>query len=213
MFDDVLPADFAVEWGDPRAPGLPLFPEELLLVASAVERRRLEFTRGRQCARAALRRLGLADGPLLAGTQREPLWPTGVVGSITHTDALCLAAVAWKNNYAGVGIDVERAAPLDPALAKRIATDAEMTALDGMSPLLAARLIFSAKEAFYKCQFYQTRQWLGFFDVAIELTPQGHFLARLLIDADPLKRGGCYQGGWRQRDGFLFTAMCMPTQP
>ena len=35
---------------DPREPSSPLFPEEAQLVASAVEKRRLEFSRGRQCA-------------------------------------------------------------------------------------------------------------------------------------------------------------------
>jgi 4'-phosphopantetheinyl transferase EntD len=212
MFDDALPADFAVEWGDPRQPSLPLFPEELPLVACAVDKRRLEFGRGRQCARAALRRLGIADGPLLSGDHRQPLWPEGVVGSITHTQGLCLAAVARSSRYAGVGIDVEPAEPLSLALAERVATDAEMKALGSMPPLLAARLIFSAKEAFYKCQFYQTQKFLGFFDVAIELEPPGEFSVRLLVDAEPLARGGRFRGSWRARSGFLFTAVHMPGQ-
>jgi 4'-phosphopantetheinyl transferase EntD len=211
MFDDALPADFAVEWGDPREPSLPLFPEELPLVASAVDKRRLEFGRGRQCARAALRRLGLSDGPLLSGSQREPLWPPGVVGSITHTQGLCLAAVAWQKSYLGVGIDVEPTAPLSLAIAERVASDAEMNALGSMPPLLAARLVFSAKEAFYKCQFYRTRQFLGFFDVSIELEPQGEFSVCLLVDAQPLARGSCFRGSWRQGGDFLFTAIHMPS--
>ncbi len=211
MFDDVLPADFAVEWGDPREPSLPLFPEELPLVDSAVTKRRLEFSRGRQWARAALRRLGVADAPLLTGGQREPLWPTGIVGSITHSDELCLAAVAWQKSYAGVGIDVEPALPLELGVARRIATEAEMSASGSMPPLLAARVIFSAKEAFYKCQFYRTRQFLGFFEVLIELEAHGDFSARLLVDAGPLARGSCFRGSWRQHDGFLFTAIHLPS--
>ena len=212
MFDDALPDDFALEWGDPREPSLPLFPEELAFVATAVDKRRLEFSRGRQCARAALRRLGVADGPLLTGSQREPLWPTGVVGSITHTNELCLAAVARQANYAGVGIDVEPAQPLELAVAQRIATEAEMRALARMPPLLAARLIFSAKEAFYKCQFYRTRQFLGFFDVSIELEPHGEFSANLLVDAEPLCRSRAFRGRWREEGGFLFTAIHLPTE-
>jgi 4'-phosphopantetheinyl transferase EntD len=210
MFDDVLPRDFAVEWGDPREPGTPLFPEEEALVACAVAKRRLEFTRGRHCARSALRRLGLTDVPLLSGSEREPLWPPGVIGSITHTDELCLAAVGWQSSYDGVGIDVEPASPLQPAVAQRIASEAEMHAIEVMSSLLTARLIFSAKEAFYKCQFYRTRAWLGFFDVSIELSAGGDFIVRLLIDVGALTRGQCFSGSWRQRNGFFFTAICMP---
>jgi len=207
MFDDALPADFAVEFGDPREPSLPLFPEELSLVASAVDKRRLEFCRGRQCARAALRRLGVADAPLLSGDRREPLWPPGTVGSITHTHGLCLAAVGRRSHYAGVGIDVEPDAPLQPAVAERIATLTEMRALASMPNLHAARVIFSAKEAFYKCQFYRSYQFLNFFDVSIELEAQGDFSAELLVDAGPLARGERFRGRWRQRDGFVFTAI------
>jgi len=212
MFVDALPGDFAIEAGDPGEPSSPLFPEELALVASAVEKRRLEFARGRQCARAALRRLGFADSPLLSGSQREPLWPTGVVGSITHTHGLCVAAVGRQSSYAGVGIDVEPAAPLQRPVAERVATEAEMSALRSLPPLLAARLIFSAKEAFYKCQFYRTRQFLGFFDVSLELEPEGDFAARLLIDAGPLAAGDCFRGRWREQDGFLFTAVHFPSE-
>ncbi|HYQ30379.1 MAG TPA: 4'-phosphopantetheinyl transferase superfamily protein [Polyangiaceae bacterium] len=211
MFDDALPGDFAVETGDPRQPSLPLFPEEQLLVSAALDKRRLEFSRGRQCARSAMRRLGVPDAPLLSGSRREPLWPAGVIGSITHTHGLCVAAVALQKSYAGVGIDVEPDAPLSRSIAERIATAGELSALESMDSLLAARLIFSAKEAFYKSQFYLTRQFLGFFDVAIALEPNGEFGVELLVNAGEqtgaLVRGQRFRGRWRQRAGFLFTAV------
>lgn len=210
VFEAALPTDLAVEWGDPREPASEPFPEEANLVAGAVAKRRLEFANGRQCARAALRRLGVPDQPLLTGRQREPLWPRGVIGSISHTDGLCAAAVGWQATYAGLGIDLERARPLKPAIAAQVAAVREMEALPALPPLLAARLVFSAKEAYYKCQFYITHAWLGFFDVAIELEPSGAFSARLLVDAKPLSLGTCVQGTWRQEEDFLFTAIWMP---
>jgi len=209
MFDDALPSDFAVESGDPRERTQLIFAEEASQIASAVERRRLEFARGRQCAHSALRRLGLADEPLLNGSQREPLWPAAVVGSITHTDGLCIAAVALRSTYLGVGIDVELDDPLLPAVAERVASEVEMSALPSVPNLVAARLVFSAKEAFYKCQFYRTRQFLGFFDVSVTLEPEGEFSIELAVDAGPLLRGEQFRGRWRRRGGFLFTAIHM----
>ena len=51
----------------------------------AVQKRKAEFLAGRYCARAALAQL---DGSLAVnigiGANREPLWPPGFVGSITH---------------------------------------------------------------------------------------------------------------------------------
>lgn len=196
-----------MESGDPGLPSRALFDEESKQIASAVERRRLEFACGRQCARAALRRLGVPDAPLLSGSQREPLWPAGVVGSITHTQGLCIAAAALSRNYAGVGIDLELDQPLLPEVAERVATVAEMHALASSPSSIAARLVFSAKEAFYKCQFYRTRQFLNFFDVSIELEAHGEFSVELKVDAGALARGQRFRGRWRRSGGYLFTAV------
>jgi 4'-phosphopantetheinyl transferase EntD len=38
--------------------------------------------------------LGLPERPIPMGRDRAPVWPEGVVGSISHSDAFCLAAVA-----------------------------------------------------------------------------------------------------------------------
>ena len=63
-----------------------LFPEEELALGDAVEKRRREFMTGRACAREALAGLGFPDSPVGSGTKGEPLWPPGVVGSITHCE-------------------------------------------------------------------------------------------------------------------------------
>ena len=75
-----------------------LFPEEAALVGKAVERRRREFTTGRACARRALCLLGAPVGPLLHGQRGAPMWPTGVVGSITHCDGYRAAAVGRERD-------------------------------------------------------------------------------------------------------------------
>lgn len=143
------------------------------------------------------------------GAHGEPLWPKGAVGSITHTTEVCAAAVGRACEYAGVGIDVEQASPLEAAVADRVALPEEQCGLPNMAPLLAARLIFSAKESFYKCQFYLTGSRLDFFDVRIDLTAAGHFFAELLVDTPTLARGLRVRGQWRQRDGFLLTALAL----
>ena len=68
-------------------PGEPVFPGEEDLIANAVDSRRREFVTARRCAREALAKLGHAPGPIRVGPRREPQWPTGLVGSITHTAA------------------------------------------------------------------------------------------------------------------------------
>ncbi|WP_405845207.1 4'-phosphopantetheinyl transferase [Streptomyces platensis] len=73
-----------------------LFPEESQVIALAVDKRRREFTTARSCAREALRRLGHPTVPIPRGRSGAPLWPAGVVGSITHCQGYRSAAVVER---------------------------------------------------------------------------------------------------------------------
>ena len=72
----------------------PLEAPERAAVAGAVASRQREFAGGRTCARRALLRLGHAAQPIPVGACRAPVWPHGVVGSITHCSSFAAAAVA-----------------------------------------------------------------------------------------------------------------------
>src|SRR5688500_4932672 len=68
------------------------------------------FDAGRRCASEAMARLAptLADVVVPRGEHGQPLWPPGIVGSISHTGDVVWAAVARRRHAAGLGIDVER---------------------------------------------------------------------------------------------------------
>ena len=149
-----------------------LMIDEALSVALAVPRRRLEFAIGRECARRAIAALGHARVSLPRGQDRAPIWPSDLVGSITHTDSWAAAAVGRrKDGFAAVGIDLEVANELAADLWPRICTPEEQTTLTGiggLSPGLAARVLFCLKEAAFKCQFPVSRAMLEFADIAID---------------------------------------------
>src|SRR5262245_16310544 len=146
--------------------GAELLPEEEPFVARAVEKRRRDFALGRACARAALLRLGVPAGPIPVGDERGPVWPTGVVGSLSHCAGLAVAAVARRSEFAGLGIDVEPAAPVEEKLFSQIATEQERNWLETLGPGRgeAARRLFSAKESVYKCLHPLLGVFLGFHD-------------------------------------------------
>ncbi|MFL6604098.1 MAG: 4'-phosphopantetheinyl transferase [Steroidobacteraceae bacterium] len=168
---DLFPAGvIAAELTTPATREL-LTSAELQFIAHCAEKRIRDFAAGRACAHRALRELGIRDFSVLAGEHREPIWPTAIVGSITHTRGYGAAVVARQCDLRSVGLDCEVVDAVDEELWSRICTPAEIERLAQLPPEQRGRqaaLIFAAKEAFYKCQFPLTREWVGFEDVAIE---------------------------------------------
>ncbi|MBY8850537.1 4'-phosphopantetheinyl transferase [Saccharothrix longispora] len=219
MITDLLPPPIsAVDcFGDPD--GVVLFPEEEEHVAKAVDKRRKEFATGRHCARTALAGLGHAPAPLLPGPNREPTWPAGVVGSITHCRGYRAAAVGRVGEVWTIGIDAEPNEPTPDGVLEAIAVPGElarMPALRAAGDKVAwDRLLFSAKETVYKAWFPLTRAWLGFEDAEVTINPDdGTFSARVLID-HPVVDGTTldgFTGRWLAREGFVVTAIAVPAR-
>ncbi len=163
-----------------------LHAEEFACICNAAHKRRAEFATGRILAREALMAIGVPAGALVSNANREPVWPCGVVGSISHSEDYCFVAVARMPPLYSIGVDVENIRSLDLSTSKLILTSGEESWLrkqpsamrDGLTVL-----IFSAKEAFYKCQYTITNSFLDFHEV--ELTPdlaQGSFEAQVRKD-------------------------------
>ena len=189
-----------------------LFPEERALVAAVAPGRFHDFVLGRRCARLAIEDLGLAAGPILTGERREPLWPRGVVGAITHTDGYVAAAVARADDIASIGIDAEPDEPLPDGVDRRIIRPDERQLLERDDVGVAAvdRLVFSAKEAVYKAWFPLAGEWLGFLDARLELdTDAQRFAAHIMVDAPTVHgkplRG--FEGRYASVDGVIITAI------
>jgi len=133
-------------------------------------------TAGRKLARQAWQQLGVAPVALLSDAQRVPIWPRGIVGTITHTHVWCAAAVARQADIAGLGADVELASPLELALWERICRPEERAFLHALPeplPGLLAKAVFSAKESIYKALYPRIRTFLDFQGMRIELSRSG----------------------------------------
>ena len=153
--------------GDPAL----LFPAERECVKRAVAKRVQEFAAGRLCARRALAEFGIHDFQLLAAPDRQPIWPSSMVGSITHTSGYCLAVLAPGSRLRALGVDSERVDAVGRELWPTIGGPAESAwcaSLPSEEQSAAMALLFCAKEAFYKCQYPLTEEWLDFHDLRIE---------------------------------------------
>lgn len=140
-------------------------------ITSAVEKRKREYRAGRHSAAAVLSMLGIEDYSLLNDPQRAPIWPPGIIGSLTHCDNFCCAVAASQLNIASVGIDAEPLIPLPKESTPLICHEQELVSLQasGHTDNFWSKVIFSAKEAFYKAYFPLCRQYLDFLEAHVEL--------------------------------------------
>jgi 4'-phosphopantetheinyl transferase EntD len=148
------PGAVAVELEAPDRSQDRLYAGELELIADAVESRRREFTDGRACARRALSVIGLSPVAILAARDGAPIWPEGVVGSISHKRHYRAAAVARSSDLLGLGIDAELNEPLPDRVLGSIADSDELQDVERLhatcDQIAWDRLLFSAKEAVVK---------------------------------------------------------------
>lgn len=167
-------------------------------LSGAVRKRRAEFLAGRLCAARALEHLA-ASKVVPTGKDRSPIWPAGLIGSITHCDETAMAIALRKDNprgVEGVGIDLERrTACRDASLGVRhFATGAERDVLvhAGIACEDHAVIAFSMKESFFKAAYPYVRRYFSFSAVSIVDVDSRHNRLSLVVAQDiggKLKKG------------------------
>ncbi len=189
-----------------------LFPEERAQIARAVDKRKAEYATARLLARRALGRLGAEHAAIVNDEERCPVWPLGVVGSITHTKNYCGVVVARRGApVESLGIDVERSEAVREPLFDKICSAEELDRLRQTADRelgALVRVVFSAKEAFYKAQYPLTRQYLGFHaaDVTLDLSA-GRFELFLTEQAGRFATGDRFEGRLTLEEGLIITAL------
>ncbi|MEU7427567.1 4'-phosphopantetheinyl transferase [Streptomyces sp. NPDC048362] len=200
----------------------PLHPEEEGFVARAVAKRRREYAAVRGCARRAMEKLGVPAQAVLSGERGAPRWPAGLIGSMTHCDGYCAAALVRATELASLGIDAEPHGALPDGVGATVFLPAEAQRLAGLAgerpDVHWDRILFSAKESVYKAWYPLTHKWLDFSEADITLrpdpdgTPTGALRAELLV---PGPRVGertlrSFDGRWAVRAGVVVTTVVVP---
>lgn len=219
MIENILPNGVAAAELLEYPEGLAPHPAEEHLIANSVEKRRRDFIGARHCARQALARLGEPEVAIGKGERGMPLFPRGVVGSLTHCDGYRAAALGHKLRFRSVGIDAEPHDRLPDGVLDSVSLPEERAWLtETDSPLHLDRLLFCAKEATYKAWFPITGRWLGFEDAHITFTVDtagdgtgaGTFRTRLLVPGQTTDGGmplTTFDGRWLITDGLILTAI------
>lgn len=189
------------------------FPE---LLTNAAIRRKAEYLTGRIAAKYALNDLGYSNFILHSGLQREPLWPNGVIGSISHThqQALAVATLPSKEILHGIGVDIE--IPVTSEMAESIWSEiispTEFIWLH-THPIpfsLAFTITFSAKESLFKMLYPTVRHYFDFLSARIVAINIGSnsFTLQLVTNLSPeLKAGYCFRGTFYNKENAIVTVI------
>ncbi|MFY0407661.1 4'-phosphopantetheinyl transferase family protein [Solicola sp. PLA-1-18] len=209
---DLLPDVVVLRAGavdDPRWDAL-VSDVERAPVARAVPSRVRDFVAGRGCAHEALAALGIPGGPVAVGERRGPVWPAGVVGSITHGAGEVAAAVAHATDVAALGIDVEplRVLPPEVAALVRSADERARLASSGLDDDTAALVLFSAKESVFKAWHPLRGTWIEFDHADVDLAADGSFTARVTSPGGG--PGVVWAGRWEVDGAVVRTAVVVP---
>jgi 4'-phosphopantetheinyl transferase EntD len=183
----VFPADVVTISIEPNGLSYGLYPQEAAHVAMAVQKRRQEYAAGRACAREALRQLGYGEPAVLSRNDGAPIWPPGVVGSITHCPGYCGAAVARRGRIVGLGVDAEPIGELPPDLRPLVCSEWERNWIDTHQGAYATdlyKLMFSAKESVFKAIHPLVRCMVAFDDVTIRVGPDAAIFGAAIFHID-----------------------------
>ena len=183
----LFPDDVATVFSPERPAGAALTGIETGLAQKMGDKRLNEFIHGRHCARLALEAFGAKPVAIGKGDSREPLWPTGITGTISHTGAYAAAVVSSSERYAGLGLDMESAEPLEEKLFKAICRPEETALFDPQTAGFEAKLLFSIKEAVYKCLWPSVREFIDFKEIQVELLSHDSFRAIPHTDKYPVE--------------------------
>ena len=181
--------------------------EEIASLGQPGEKRLREFAAGRACARHALAQIGRHPIAIPRRVDGRPQWPDNIVGSVSHCHGYAAAVVARRSRLRSLGLDIERVADVDAAFEADICTPSEREWIRGLPAsrrLPALALLFSAKEALYKCQHPLTGRWIEFSEVS--LRPHGE---RIAIETAPAELAGWqWSGRYLYSGGYVLTGFC-----
>jgi len=188
-----------------------LYQSEIELIKGYPQKRQNEFLTGRICSRRALEIFEISDFPILYNENKLPLFPSDIVGSISHTSKYCIVAIGSSKNYLSIGVDIERLSRMQSEYFDTICTNDELLFLKTYSnneQIEKATIFFAAKEAFYKMQFKLTSTVLNFKDITCSIVDSNTFSATLNKDINNyFLINKTYHGRYAIENGMVYSVI------
>lgn len=148
-----------------------LFIKENIFLPATVKcstgKRRAEYFAGRYLAKQCLTEMGIQQFNVFSDSNRCPIWPEHLLGSISHSNDSAVCIVAKKKDYVAVGVDTENwvvQANAAEELGNVVLDQRERWLVNTMSEGLDKYFthIFSAKESIFKALYPAVGRYFNF---------------------------------------------------
>lgn len=180
-------------------------------LAHAGKKRKAEHFAGRLAAFYALQQQGMRVIPDI-GDNRQPLWPNGWYGSISHSGTTALAVVSREP----VGVDLETVLSADicAEIAESIISpeESELLKKSGHPFPLALTLAFSAKESVFKAFSFATNHMPGFMAARVVAMYGQDISLQLTDEFTPALAGKICRVAWLRSNNQLVTLLAKTLQ-
>ncbi len=189
-------------------------------IQRANSNRLAEYVTGRYCAALAIRKLSGIWHNHIPSHERRPLWPKGIIGSITHSGNISHCVVAAQSDYSALGIDCEK---INLSVSQCIELMDQVLQSDELSVFpsqMAASsqfyLAFSAKETVFKAFDPFIRQIYDFNKVRLtSIDPDAGKFTYTYRDPFPENLNCEYRsgsGGFQFSEGYIHTFLSIPSK-
>ncbi|QNW96285.1 4'-phosphopantetheinyl transferase superfamily protein [Acinetobacter seifertii] len=187
--------------------------EHPLKIAQARVERKNEYLCGRVLAKAVLNHHFGLDQPITSMHEPLPIWPTHVLGSISHSQNKLIVALSSHAVYLGIDIEHWVTSEFAQESAHLILTPSEFDlwktkACEFFDFAHYVSLIFSVKESLYKAVYPTAKQYIDFLEASIvdinfkNQTLTLTFLPEIQQRYQLLEQ---YQGGWTIEKDHIMT--------
>jgi Phosphopantetheinyl transferase component of siderophore synthetase len=187
-------------------------------IKRSVPKRRIEYLAGRYCTARCLAALGFSGHNVSTGAMREPIWPSGVLGSISHDNNIAISAVASCGDLMALGLDLEAEISIDTVRQIRnqvlSGSELELARSLPMSEAQIFTLFFSLKETFFKAAFPDVRKYFDFDSIlinSISVKPQQRIKFEIQYDLSGyFHKGRCLDASYSiLNDGTVVTCIAI----
>ncbi len=182
-------------------------------IIQAHPKRQHEYLCGRILAQAVLKHHLDLDQPLTSMREHLPIWPTHVLGSISHSQNKLIVALSDKASYLGIDIEHWVSSEFAQESAHLILTPSELelwkvkaSKFFDFSQFVS--LIFSVKESLYKAVYPIAKQYIDFLEASVVDIDFENQTLTLAFAPEILNRHQLldhYKGGWKMEKDCILT--------